>query len=515
MTEPASDPEKYSIDEMMDRLKDRESAETPPELVTRSDGSLAMRIKKRRRRTNQAVNKETKRNQRLQIIQISGFVILILFMGAVAGIGILYANSASFRDSLISKIEAGSGAKVKMSQFRMNPATANANSVNLEWPKGNVLQSLVVRSVVAKIAPVSFLGKIFKGEEITAGRGELVLQEATTGEVRTVSDNNGKLPVSFIRYSVPLLNVFFKEDKNPGEMLEKTEGSLFPSNVPGQAEIRLNGGLLRRTGWPLMNLDRGYMRVRKGELQVESLRLHIPPNQNQRGVDKGFINFSGNLNPLDSEATHSLTVELEAFKITHLIGADLGRFFSGNVETKEAPESNFLAFGKLQEDGTLLQMTIGNALDSRIDLSGFKFLSFLSLTIEDPWYELPNFENQTSVLVMRRGAKIEMQDINFIQRGQMALRGSLSAGGTGNISGNLRIGIPDTTIAAAPNKRLGIMFSEEREGYRWIDLKISGTSAAPVDNIMELFDAAAIPKAESGKAEGSGQDSFESLIESR
>ncbi|MEY3896152.1 MAG: hypothetical protein RLZZ214_1672, partial [Verrucomicrobiota bacterium] len=54
-----SEPEKYSIDEMMDRLK----SSPPPnpedgELVIRPDGTQAIRVKRRKRRTSQPVKRE-------------------------------------------------------------------------------------------------------------------------------------------------------------------------------------------------------------------------------------------------------------------------------------------------------------------------------------------------------------------------------------------------------------------------------------------------------------------------
>ena len=45
-----SDPEKYSIDEMMERLKGQPADDpaTAGELVTRADGSQALRVRKRK-----------------------------------------------------------------------------------------------------------------------------------------------------------------------------------------------------------------------------------------------------------------------------------------------------------------------------------------------------------------------------------------------------------------------------------------------------------------------------------
>src|SRR5690606_15229555 len=101
----------------------------------------AMRVRKRKRRTNQAGKGDVRKNHRIQLMQITGFVILVVLLGLAAGIGILYANSSAYRESLLDKLEVSSGAKASITQFRINPATANANKILLEWPGGNALSA--------------------------------------------------------------------------------------------------------------------------------------------------------------------------------------------------------------------------------------------------------------------------------------------------------------------------------------------------------------------------------------
>jgi len=513
MSEQSSEPEKYSLDEMMDRLKGRDEAgNSEGELVTRSDGSQAMKVRKRRRRTDQSVNKETKRNQRVQIIQIAGFAVLIVVLGLIAGIGIIYANSTSFRDGLISKLEAGSGAKVDMKQFRMNPATANSARVDLEWPGGNPLGSLQLSGIVAKIAPASFLGKAFSGEEIIADTGDLVVQAPVAGNpARVTGAATGKLPVRFNRYSVPALNVFFGGGKDQENSLAKTEASLFPGGLAGQAELRLNGGLLKCGDWPPLALDRSYMVFRGADLDVKSLRFGIPAAPNQKEVDTGFIEFSGTVKPLDPNATHTLGVELSSFRLSYLLGADLGRFFLGRLETLDTPESNFLLVRPGSPDPALLELVTTSALDSRIDLSGFKFLPNLATVLEDRWYELPNFDDDVKMFINRQGGVVDVKEFSFEKRGRMAVRGSMRNGEAGQIRGKLRIGVPEGMVLAVKNKRLDAMFGQVREGYRWIDLEIGGTSAVPTDNFLELYHAAKVAVEEQAP-EMRTNDSFENLV---
>lgn len=509
MPQPSDEQEKYTIDEMMDRLKGRDSIDKQPELVTRSDGSQAMKVKKRKRRSNQAVNKETKRNKRVQIVQIAGFVVVLILLGLAAGIGILYANSAGFRDSLLSKLEMSSGAKVEMEQFRMNPLAAHVNVATLAWPEGNALDRLELKSVSAKIFPYSFMGKSFGGEEIVAAAGKLTLRTPdSSGDARQAPKPDGELPVRFSRYSVPSLDVSFGSLGS----LVKTEASLFPSTVAGQAEIRLTGGLLQFADWPPMSLERSYIKVRNSGFEVQSLRFQVPEAPNRR-LAGGSIDFSGTLTPLAAEGSHILTAKMEGFLLPYLIGGDLGRFLLGRVDSQEIPDSNFLTVDPEASEAALLDLTVTNSVDSRIDLAGFKFLQSLSAAFDDRWYEFPNFDDNVSMVVKRTGGKVEITGINLVHRGRMAVRGEMSNGEGGVISGKLQIGIPETTLGSAADKKLGKMFGKVREGYRWLELEIGGTSALPEDNFMTLYkDTASVePSAPGGEAPQ--PDSFEDLIE--
>lgn len=518
MPEPTKEPDKYTIDDMMDRLKNRGSSDGEGELVTRRDGSQAVRMKKRKRRTDQAVNKETKRNQRVQFIQIAGFVVIVVLLFFVAGIAILYANSTGFREGLAAKAKSASGAETAFTQFRMNPANANANSLRMEWPAGNVFSTLEVSSVVAKIAPRSFLGKVFAGEEIVAAKGDLVLQVPVAEEkVRYGSPDGEVLPVNFNRYSVPGLDIHFGKQGSSTGMLEKTEASFFPSAVSGHGEIRLNGGLLKVADWPVMGLDRSYAKMRGAELHVESMRFHIPETADQRVRDKGSLDFSGTLRPLEPAAVHTLSAKVESFRLSYLLGEDLGRFFLGRVDTRETPESNFLKFTPGDGKAGMLELTLDRSLDSRIDVSGFVFLRSLSRALQERWYELPTFESEGGLVLRREGGGVGIQEINLEQRGRMALRGSIENGEGGSVSGEIRVGIPDTTLLASGNERLMSMFGPVREGYRWIDVKIGGTSAVPSDDFLDKYDQAVVT--EGGVPDDSGAggtdvpDSFEDLIE--
>jgi hypothetical protein len=184
------------------------------------------------------------------------------------------------------------------------------------------------------------------------------------------------------------------------------------------------------------------------------------------------------------------------------------------VDSKDIPDSNFLSFDPGSPESALLELTVTSSVDSRIDLSGFKFLQMLAVSFDDRWYEFPNFDDDVAMVVKRSGGKVSVTDINLVHRGRMAVRGAISNGEGGKVSGNLRIGIPETTISAAKDTKLSNMFGQVREGYRWVDIEIGGTAALPVDNFRSLYMETSPPE-EAGDGEGDDRDSFDDLIEGR
>lgn len=513
MPDSNSDPENYSIDEMLDRLKNRGDGEG--ELVTRADGTNALKVRKRKRRTDQTRDNLKAQNQRMQLIQIAGFIIFMVVLAILCGMMILYSNSAPFRDGLIARIENTAGAETKLQQFRMNPATASAAKIEMIWSESHVMHRLQANSLKAKISPISFVGKVFQGQEVVAAKGNLFLTSPNSGDSSVIEAPEASR-VKFSRYSVTSLNVFFSKDQSWGRMLEDVEASYLPIKTSKGGEIRLVHGLLKMKGWPPLALDRSYIQVRERELDVKSMRFQIPVLDNQKNQDRGSIDLTGIIRPMDEGASHQLQVNVDSFQISHLLGnAGMGRFFHGRTITNPDEGSNSLQFTPGSGEEAVLRLNVTHSLDSRIALAQFKFLGHLAITLEDRWYELPSFDDEVKLLIEKSGHRVELEEINLEQHARMAIRGSISVKDeAGAISGSLKVGIPEIIIDAAKDRRLDVLFSSVREGYRWIDIELGGTSAAPLDNFKDLYQAVRLTNAPEVKAapKPEGVDSFESLI---
>jgi hypothetical protein len=495
MSSSSSEPEKYSIDEMMDRLKSAPS-ETPEdgELVIRADGSQAIRVRKRKRRTHQPVKRERQASRRMRIVQVSAALILVFLTALFIGGAIIYANSSPFREGLRHQIEQASGAEVEFQQFRMNPKTANAGGLTLKWPAGNLLESLTLQQLNAEIFPSSFLGNAMKGEEISAIEGTLKLRYPEAGEsTRNFPPPEGALPIRFNRYRVPSL------------ALTKSEVSLNPETVNGRSQMSFYQGEIAIPGWPKLRLDRALVEFRGDEADVIGLRvLHETDS-------RGVFELSGTVYPYQPDRLSSLAVLLQSFQFEGVTGLSIGRLLSGRIDSAPATKSNFLSFLPTADSAPTLEIAFQVSPSSQLELRGFPFLLALAQTLDDPWFQAPVFDTDASGTIHRENGIVTLRDLNLESKGRIAVRGQVSMAANQQLSGKLEIGVAEAMIASAKTARLKSMFGPSREGFRWITLKIGGPVTTPSDNFRDIFSASVAPVSDAAASGESGVSTFEEL----
>ena len=506
-----SEPEKYSIDEMMERLTNSSPKNAKDgELVVRPDGSKAIRVRKRKRRSSQPLKENHQRTRRARIVQVSAAMSLIFLSAMIIGSGIIYANSKSFRESLIQKAEKSSGATVSMEQFRINPKTANASNLSLKWPTGNVFESLKLIGLTAEIFPASFLGKAMTGEEIISSEATLALQIPQSGEIlRHLPAPVGDLPIRFNRYRSPVFNLTIGNPKNPLISLLKSEGSLNPETVNGRAQLSLYKGDITITGWPKLRLDRALIEFHGDEANIIGLQvLHESDN-------RGSLDLSGTVTPYQADRVSSLDVRLQSFDLSGILGHSLGKIFSGKIDSLPIASSNLLTFKPSNQATPTLDVAFRASPNSRIEIREFPFLLGLAQGLDDQWFQNPVFEGDAGGRIHREGDIVTLRELNLESKGRMAVRGEISMTLDQSLSGTLQLGVAETMIASAKITRLNSMFGPVKEGFRWITLRISGQASAPVDNFKELYSASAIPLRETPALDDSERSSFEDLTRPR
>jgi hypothetical protein len=481
-----SEPEKYSIDEMMDRLKNR-PAEEPlqdGELVTRSDGSQAIRVRKRKRRSHQPHKEEIKGNRRARMLQVSGALVLILLAAFAAGVAMVYANSAPFRTGLIQKIAASTGAAVELRQFRMNPTSANAGMLTLTWPEGNALRELSLRGFRAEVFPASFLGKSMVGEEVVFGEGTLSLRVPVAGEPRRESPAPDATPaIRFKRYAVPKLHMIVGDPSAPWIQMRNTEGSFQPVSPVGRAQLLLNRGEVSIKGWPKLRMNRSHIEFRDTEVDVVGMRLLHETDA------RGVFEMSGTVSPYSPDRASTLAIHMESFLFSGLVGEEVGRLFSGRVDTMDSAKSNYLSFSPSATPNASMAVSLRGSLTSSFEINGFPFLTVLSQALDDKWFLAPTFEGDVTGSLRRADGAVAFSEMSFENKDRMALRGGISLAADRRLSGNLEVGVAEAMILASKNRRLEAMFSPTREGFRWVTLTIGGTSSNPTDDFRVIYES--------------------------
>ena len=489
MPSESPEPENYSISEMMDRLKERSSGDpSQGELVTRADGTRAIKVRKRKRRSEQPERDSVKRSKRLHALQLVVVLVLVAILALAAAGVLFYFNGSAYRNRILGLVSSATGATADVSQFRVTPIGANARTLNLVWPEQNVLKSLSLNGVSAQLNTSSFLGQPWSGDEMTATSGELVLG-GPAADGGPLGGDDSPPRFRFTRFRSPDMTVLFGDPAKPAIRVAKSEISFYPQSPNDRAEMRITGGSLELGGGlPSFTVDRGYFGFAGRQIEVVGLRLEDPTDP------RGVVELSGPITPFASTRVSTLDIEkVENFPIEHLVGLDLGQVFSGRIESREVLNSNFVSFNPGSLGSTRFVLAFRGGFSSQLTLARLPFLYELSRILNDKGYEVLGIDSGASGVLRYTAGGWVIDELRLESKSRMAIRGSLVIGQDKTLSGNLEVGLPTRQITAFLSQ-LDSSFSQPREDMRWIDVRISGTTAAPQDDFGKRLVSTAAPQ---------------------
>jgi len=504
MSSQPAEPEKYSLDEMLERLQSKPSSEPEDagELVTRADGTQAIKVRKKKRRSSQPHKEAAKRTSRLRAFQVSSVAVLVILMGITFGVLIIYANSAPYRQSIVSKFNTGTGAKVQFAQLQVSPTGTAAQEAKFEWPAGNLLKSLYLSGIRAQALMGGIIGSRWSVSEISAASGHLNLGTAEGGQpLRFFPAESGGSPISVERVAVADLTVDFGDPAAPSLRVLKTEGSFYPGSNNGLPSVRLFRGQVHIPEWPMFRVDRALMEFGPNDVEIVNLRLfHELDNT-------GNIELSGRINPAATQVEQELKVKMNSFNMNGIAGPTLGHLIAGRVDSRELPSGkNRLSFSPSKPAG-VLNVAFASSANSLPRLNNFSFLGKLSQLTDNPWFLDPLFHDGCTGILHRENGVARISELVLLSRTQLKVTGDLSLDKNEMLSGTLDVGLPEATVVGGRNPALAKVFKERRDGFLWVTLKISGTGGRPVDNFAELALAAGRSVGEPSE----GKDLFDAL----
>ena len=468
MSKKSPEQRSYSVDEMMERLRDgeREKLSQPQgEMVTRPDGTQVMRVRKRKRRSKQPGAREAKNAQRQRK---SAMVLAAIGIGLllVLAVGLLLVlakyNSRGFQSALEERIAGNVGAEVAIKGLSVTPLKARAKSLSLTWA-GRYLDSLILKDLSTEVGIGGLVGADWGGEELVARSGRLqVGLTAPVSERGEALRRESAKPFLFRNYQCSLMTVEFGDRRKGGVLLKNSEMTLRDSEGGG-VQLLLRGGILDMAGWVPLKLDNGLALLANGAMEIVSLRA-MPKEGDGEALFKS-------LEPVQPGRPLVLALELKEFPLEVLAGAGMDAVLGGVVNST---------------GGTIhMEDPASGTADLRIEfsgteayLAGFPFLENMRTLFGDTDYVRPSFESVRGIC--RRDADgIELQNLEMEQADQMKLRGSIAVAKGGILSGRLELGIPESkAITATGRKRYG-MFSDPKSGFCWVSIDLDGTVKTP------------------------------------
>jgi len=508
------DPEQYTIDEMLERLRsrkpERREDEQEGQLVTRPDGTQVIKVRRRKRRSVQP-HKQEERKRRRRTVWIACSVTALALLGGLGLLGwVVHLNGGGYRESVAERVERWTGAEVEFSGMRSSPVGVRVNHLHLEWPEHVPAASLRAKGVRGDLVLTSHLSGVWRGEGLVAREGELQLRQAAPVPEDAWRRPEGKLP-----FRMPLrvldLGVSFGGGARPALRVEGADASLrVPDPVAAHASIVLEDGRTRLPGLGEFEVPFASLRLDNEGVRVGNVQLR--PVDDERAE----IRLSGvDLPPLALRGgTSELRVTFSEVQGATLFGEALGELIGGRFETPEQQPGDAACYIDLtRPDALRLLLAVRSSLSTTTTLRGFPFLSALSQELDSPRLARPRFETEARMILRREAGELRLDEILFVSEGLMRVEGELGVARDGTLDGLLEVGLPVSTVLGAPSRVIGSVFDREEGGYRWTTVRIEGDVDAPRDDLQARFAGGAGASVESGESGAPAPRGVEELRE--
>ncbi len=475
MSKRSQDKETYSVDEMMDRLRqgERESqSQDKGELVTREDGTQALKVRKRKRRTDQSRVKVAKRRKKLVAVKSILLISIPLILGLACVILVVRFHSPSFVAGLRGHVYQETGATAKFSRLSPRGIQLRADSVRLFWPEGNQLDQLKLQKVEGDLNLFAFVTGEIKGQRLTASSGSLLLSER--GNRRVSAPKGEPLPQGGYRdYVCDDFALSFGRERSLFRV-EKAQATLKPRDGKSSL-LSLTDGKLFLPGWGSMRLNRSTLEIGSELVKISSIRVED---------GKREIVLKGQVDLLDS--SHQLAVEVLDGPLSSFNKEDLSKLF----ETDLADVVGDFTFQSW--DARSCEMVL-NCEPEKIVMGRLPFLSEMDSIFANVRYRNLEVTGKTRFDLIRDVKGLRLENIDFYELGVFGLKGKIAVLENGKLSGKLRVGVPGHLDFSLAKQAKASFFSRgQKEGeFYWFDVDLKGSVIEPEDNFSSYLDIAA------------------------
>ncbi len=437
-------------------------------MVTRADGSKALKVKSRKRRSTQPKKEKEKKNTRNKVILLCSSLFMLLLAGIAFVITLSYYNGNKFSEKVVTTIESKSGAEVKVGGLALSPAKASMKQLTFDWVSPNsVIDSLKLDSLDAGYGIFSFIGGSWSGPEVLADSGEMKLYMLDAPDQISPS---GETPVefSFDTYKCNKLTATIGEQND--WLVTNTQAN-FSIDANGGKQVYLYGGELKAPLFEDHKIKSGVIEIKQ---TYADLSLVLQPENGD-----GTISLAGEVGYRNASKI-SLVTKFSNVAMSGWVDLKTKRFMHGEITKGEG-------FFKMKLGDIESKEILTHVESDKIGVSTFAFVETLSLEMKDSFYSRPSFTSGSKFSMNWLKDKVVFSDIKLVETSQMELKGSFEVHKSGDIKGEMKIGIPIVSLSPLEVRRLKKIFKEDDGDLLWTDITIGGTLASPTDDLSDQF----------------------------
>lgn len=498
--------DEISVDEMMKNLKRgndvKSRAEADPkalsegELVTRADGSKAIKVKSRKRRSKQPKHEEKKKNTRNKIIFTCAFIIFFLAACVTVIVTLAYYNGNKFNEKLLTSIESKTGAKLDLKGLDVSLTSTKIKNIKLDWEsKNSVVDYLNIETVDADYDLISFFSGDWKGPEVLSNTGEIQINLLDNpGQITFAGDE----PVEFNFGKYLCKNLTAKIGQEGNWTVRDTQAS-YTVSEDGDKQAYLYRGVLESSVMEAHNIQSGVFNIQPDHADIS---LIINPKTDI--VNAGSIGFTGKVGYKKGSAIN-LDTKFDNVKMDNWVEKKTQRFIMGNITKGEGTFKMKLGDFSTKEILTHVE-------SDSLKLSTFEFIDTLALQMQGSYYSRRLEFNGKSTFTMNwLQNKVVFSDMDLSEADNLRVKGGFEVYNSGELKGAFQIGIPILGLSPVEVRRLSNVFKVDDGDFIWTSITIGGTIGNPEDDLAEQFGV--IKGMDFGPAEDSAEDSFKRLNE--
>lgn len=446
------------------------------ERVIRKDGSVAIKVRTKKRRSVQTKKKEEKKSNKGKLILLAVVIALILLSAIIFFILLGYFNGSRFKAQISQTLVNVSGAEVELGGLDVSPTNAKLTSIDLKWSgEDTLVKSLKLNKINADYGILAFVGGGWGPSALVISQADLVLEKGVNNP-RFKTSPDRPVDFKFNLYQCSELNVDFGEGS-----LWSLKHSSVSYRVSDQHDQ--------------LNLDSGDLTVPQfGKFKVQTGSLSFESNEAQVYLDLESEEHLGSLS-VDGTVGYSdaglldLKIELRNYPLRDWIDPRARRFFNGKIHTSKGALK--MSLGDLESLDIEAEMNF-----KALSVTDFAFIKTISEHLQDAYYLRPDFINESRMKIKWIKNRIEITDIDFLQNNQMRIKGNFTIDERDQLSGTLKVGIPNTAISRNREIVLQKTFKENDGEYIWATVIISGDVANPKDNLSEMIQADSAKKSD-------------------